>query len=75
MLAFPIVAPESSCLPTPSEKPYGSSNNGCPGDGRARYATARKASLWTRAKQAGGRLSPEYIEQMMGFPAGWTLTG
>jgi hypothetical protein len=59
-------------LPTPSEKPYGSSNNGCPGDGRKTYATARKASLWTRAAQAGGKLSVRFIEQMMGFPADWT---
>ena len=31
--------------PTPTATPYGSSNNGCPGDGRAEYATKGKPSL------------------------------
>ena len=73
MLASPIVAPVSSLLPTPSETPYGSGNNGCPHDGRKEYATKRKASLWTRARQAGGRLCPRFIEAMMGLPQDWTL--
>lgn len=31
--------------PTPTATPYGSSNNGCPGDGREEYATKGKPSL------------------------------
>lgn len=36
--------------PTPTATPYGSSNNGCPGDGRETYATAGKPSLETMAR-------------------------
>lgn len=36
--------------PTPSATPYGSSNNGCPGDGREEYATKGKPSLAGAAK-------------------------
>lgn len=31
--------------PTPAATPYGTSNNGCPGDGREEYATKGKPSL------------------------------
>lgn len=37
--------------PTPTATPYGSSNNGCPGDGRESYATAGKESLETMARK------------------------
>lgn len=37
--------------PTPTATPYGTSNNGSPGDGRETYATAGKASLETMAKE------------------------
>jgi hypothetical protein len=36
--------------PTPSASSYGSSNNGCPGDGREVYAQAGKPSLETMAR-------------------------
>lgn len=36
--------------PTPTATPYGSSNNGCPGDGREEYATKGRASLETMAQ-------------------------
>jgi hypothetical protein len=36
--------------PTPSATNYGTSNNGCPGDGREVYATAGKPSLATMAR-------------------------
>lgn len=39
-----------SMWPTPSATPYGSSNNGRPGDGREAYATAGKPSLERAAK-------------------------
>lgn len=35
--------------PTPTATPYGSSNNGCPGDGRAEFATKGAPSLETLA--------------------------
>lgn len=37
--------------PTPTASAYGSSNNGCPGDGRAEYATKGNPSLATLAKE------------------------
>lgn len=37
-------------LPTPTAVSYGSSNNGCPGDGRKEYATRGKPSLQTMAR-------------------------
>lgn len=55
--------------PTPTASSYGSSNNGCPGDGREAYATAGKPSLSTWVK---GPLNPEWIEAMMGFPRDWS---
>jgi hypothetical protein len=36
--------------PTPTASAYGSSNNGCPGDGREEYATKGRASLETMAR-------------------------
>ncbi len=58
--------------PTPTATEYGSSNNGCPGDGRETYATAGKASLSTTARREGGSLNPAWVEALMGFPTGWT---
>lgn len=37
--------------PTPTATPYGSSNNGSPGDGREAYATAGKPSLENMARE------------------------
>ena len=58
--------------PTPTASEYGSSNNGCPGDGRETYATAGKASLSTMARREGGKLNPEWVETLMGLPIGWS---
>lgn len=44
--------------PTPSATPYGSSNNGCPGDGREEYATKGKPSLEGAARQESGSAWP-----------------
>lgn len=41
----------SSAWPTPAATSYGSSNNGCPGDGREEYATRGKPSLETMARE------------------------
>ena len=38
-------------LPTPSASSYGTSNNGCPGDGRKEYRTKGKPSLETMARK------------------------
>jgi len=37
-------------FPTPTANRYGTSNNGCPGDGRTEYATKGKMRLETMAK-------------------------
>lgn len=58
--------------PTPTASEYGSSNNGSPGDGREKFATAGKASLSTEARREGGTLNPAWVEALMGFPLGWT---
>lgn len=41
---------ESSLWPTPTASAYGTTNNGCPQDGRQQYATAGTPSLNTLAK-------------------------
>ena len=53
---LPTLAPrtgeiESGLLPTPAAVSYGTSNNGCPGDGRLEYATKGKPSLETMARK------------------------
>lgn len=63
-------------LPTLTATRYGSTNNGCPKDGRENYATAGTPSLDTLAVTGGGTLSPTWCEWFMGFPRGWvTLDG
>lgn len=42
----------SGSWPTAAATPYGTSNNGCPGDGREEYATKGKPSLETMARQS-----------------------
>lgn len=42
---------ESGLLLTPSATSYGTSNNGCPGDGRKEFATKGKLSLFTMARK------------------------
>jgi hypothetical protein len=42
---------ESGLLPTPAATSYGTSNNGCPGDGREEYATKGSPSLETMARR------------------------
>lgn len=66
-------------LPTPTANAYGTSNNGKRGDGTT-FKQAGKASLFTMAlsgiwpdgEHASGRLNPEFIEHLMGWPIGWT---
>lgn len=41
----------SSLLPTPNATPYGTGQNGDPGDGRGEYSQKGKPSLWTMARQ------------------------
>jgi len=57
----------SSLLPTPTATPYGTNQGG----GAGRVGPVR-ASLDTLAKNQGGKLHPASVEQMMGFPIGWT---
>lgn len=54
--------------PTPTATSYGTSNNGHPGDARERFETAGK----TIARWEGGRINPDWVEALMGFPIGWT---
>jgi hypothetical protein len=58
--------------PTPTASSYGSSNNGCPGDGREQYATKGKPSLETMARSQGGYLNPDWVDALMGFPIAWS---
>jgi hypothetical protein len=70
---------ESSLWPTPTATPYGSGQNGSPGDGRA-YRHPKTPSLSTLARTSGppdeeGRalvLNPAFVEALMGFPESWT---
>ena len=56
-------------LPTPTASLYGSSNNGCPRDGRrTEYRTKGKKSL----ESLTGGIYPALREWMMGWPIGWT---
>ncbi len=69
--------------PTPAATPYGTSNNGCPGDGREAYATKGKPSLEGLARgrlhparhsttgKNRARLNHRWVAQLMGFPATW----
>jgi len=98
-------ADKSREYPTPAASSYGSSNNGCPGDGREEYATKGKPSLESMARDGllyptptaacatggqtsrggerknepllqgmvgAGKLNPDWVETLMGFPIGWT---
>lgn len=47
----PCLAEAVGMWPTPTAESYGSSNNGCPGDGRETYATKGKPSLEGMARQ------------------------
>jgi hypothetical protein len=59
--------------PTPSATPYGSSQNGINGKGgEFERPSAGTPSLETIAKAEGGKLSPDWVESLMGFPLGWT---
>ena len=63
----------SGLLPTPTASAYGSTNNGCPGDGREVYATGGTPSLHSRALATGGVLTPTYLERVMGFNEDHTM--
>jgi hypothetical protein len=81
--ARPTSGGGSSLWPTPTASRYGSGQNGCPGDGRERYAGAGKASLETMARTGRwplgvtepGYLDPAWVIQLMGFPEGWLDAG
>jgi hypothetical protein len=64
--------PRQPLWPTPSASRYGTSNNGCPGDGRDEYATKGTESLETMANRQGGALNPDWVEALLGLPVGWT---
>jgi hypothetical protein len=49
--ALPMRGAASFCLPTLTRSAYGTSNNGCPGDGRDEYATKGKPSLHTMVRR------------------------
>lgn len=57
---------------TPPATPYGTTNNGDPGDGRGQYATAGTPWLTTLASKGGGHLNPAWVECLVGLPPGWT---
>lgn len=48
-------------------------NPGAPGtDSTSKTATTSKTKQRTRSTSGGGPLNPEWVEWLMGFPAGWT---
>jgi hypothetical protein len=51
--------------PTPTASEYGSSNNGCPGDGRMEYATKGRPNLQTMAKEWA---TPQAHDVQLGDP-------
>lgn len=51
--------------PTPTASEYGSSNNGCPGDGRTEYATKGRPNLQTMAKEWA---TPQAHDVQLGDP-------
>ena len=63
----------SGLFPTATATRAHSQNNGNPKDGRDRYATAGTLTLDGAARVDGGRLNPDWVEMLMGFPAGWTV--
>jgi hypothetical protein len=62
-------------FPTPCAIRSGSSNNGCPGDGRAEYATKGQPTLEALYASSERSLNPAWVEALMGFPVGWTDVG
>ncbi len=54
--------------PTPTATTYGSSNNGCPHDGRAAYATARSPSLETLIRTLAAPMEPRPDEPTKLWP-------
>ena len=63
----------SGLFATATATRWHSQNNGNPKDGRERYATAGTLTLDGAARVDGGRLNPDWVEMLMGFPAGWTV--
>lgn len=63
--------PSDVLFPTPSASTYGTSGNGCPGDGRETYQHAGTPSLETMARREGLALNPDWVCLLMGFPPGW----
>lgn len=74
------LAASVAMFPTPTATPYGTRNNGCPGDGREEYATKGAPSLDTMARRGmwptpcvpnGGRVNrPEDVENAGSRPDG-----
>ena len=54
-------------LPTPAAQSYGTNKGGSAG-----RVGKERPSLETMARRAGGLLSPQFAEVLMGFPIGWT---
>lgn len=72
--ARPITADECSCLlPTPTASNYGSSNNGCPGDGRQEYAT--KGTLSLRGMARRGLLPTPTVNGNYSVKGRWDRNG
>jgi hypothetical protein len=65
--------PRKLLYPTPTATPYGSSQNGINGiGGEKQRPSAATPSLETVAKKQGGQLNASWVENLMGFPPGWT---
>ena len=67
---------ECSCLPTPSAVSYGSNRGGGEGRvGKIRHSLESLARMGELPGHPAGCLNPEWIEQAMGWPVGWTGFG
>lgn len=60
--ALPTNGRGSLCLPTLTKSAYGSSNNGCPGDGRQEYATKGKPSLQTMVRRLHQDIEEDLVD-------------
>lgn len=72
---FRIGALASLLLPTPTASTYSSNVGGAEGRvGKIRYSLHALATRGELIGHPPGLLSPEWVEQAMDFPIGWTET-
>lgn len=73
-MAPPIVERDSSLWPTPVTTDAKSSARGTTTTGVMHAGESLTDAVRAETKHPGAILNPEWIEALMGFPAGWTDT-